>query len=193
MAWQRRWMGRGRGTGQQLRTQAPRSLSGASKGQGTPQLHQSPAASPQAGNARPACARAGASSLGLSSAHRNTPMSALGIKRKKGTLRTGADSSGSGTGDPNRRGDRIREQLPWRIGSSCRQKAWSKKWKARCLSLSQREPKESSHDLLKEGCRKRKWIRTVTGLFSEEKCFHAILALIALIANISNSSTKITG
>ena len=51
--------------------------------QGTPQLHQSPTASPQAGNSRPACARAGASSLGLSSVHRNTPMSTLGIRRQE--------------------------------------------------------------------------------------------------------------
>lgn len=68
-------------------------------------------------------------------------------------MRTGADSSGSATADPNQRGDRIKEELPWRIGSSCRQKErpGPKKWKAPGVRLSQREPKESSHDLLKGG------------------------------------------
>lgn len=92
-------------------TNTPVSLSDLQRA-GRPTTPPEPDKPPQAGNSRPACARAGASSLGLSSVHRNIPMRPLGIKRKKETLRTGADSSGSGTGDPNQRGDRIKEELP---------------------------------------------------------------------------------
>lgn len=81
------------------------------------------------------------------------PHETLGDKeRNPATLRTGADSSGSATADPNQRGDRIKEELPWRIGSSqTKGKAWSQEVKSLDVRLSQREPKESSHDLLKGG------------------------------------------
>lgn len=118
---------------------------------------------PQEENSRPACARAWASSLGLSSAHRNVPMRPLGIKRKKPCY---TEDRSWFLWKWNRRPKPKRWQdqrgAAWRIGSSCRQKErpGPKKWKALYVRLSQQESKESSHDLLKGGVNKNNGIKT---------------------------------
>lgn len=85
MEWQRHWWGM---MGNRAETPVHKhplvSASKISRWQGTPATPQEPNnLSLKQKTQGPACARAWASSLGLSSVHRNIPMRPLGIKRKK--------------------------------------------------------------------------------------------------------------